>query len=120
MNNVQILGRLTNDPMITETKEHLKARITIAVDGTNEHTNFIPVVAWDKRAEMIEKYLKKGMKIAVTGAIYTYDYDKDGEKKYGIEITADHIDFCESKKTTEESSEEIEEKPKKGGYKRSK
>ena len=66
---------------------------------------------------MIEKYLKKGMKVAVTGAIYTYDYEKEGEKKYGIEIIADHIDFCESKKTSEEPAEE---KPKNGGYKRSK
>lgn len=116
MNSVHILGRLTNDPMMQETKEHLKARITIAVDGLNGHTNFIPVVAWDKRAEMIEKFLHKGTKIAVTGSIYTYDYEKDGEKKYGIEIVADHIDFCEKKETEEEPTEE---KPKKSGYKRS-
>lgn len=116
MNNVFIIGRLTSDPLITETKEHKKARITLAVDGYNDHTNFIPVTTWDARADMFEKYLAKGMRIAVTGELYQYEYEKDGQKRYAIEVIASHIDFCDSKKVSgevEEEEEEEEEPPKK-------
>lgn len=121
MNNVFIIGRLTSDPSITETKEHKKARITLAVDGYNGHTNFIPVTTFDARADMFEKYLIKGMRIAVTGELYQYEYEKDGQKRYAIEISASHIDFCDSKRVSEEVEEEEEEEedpPKKKTYRK--
>lgn len=106
MNIGIIMGRLTKDPEIktgkkqdgTETKV---ARFTVAVDGTKkDDTDFIPVVAFGKKAEVIEKFFKKGNKILLKGRIKTGSYtNKDGQKVYTTDIWLEELDFCESKKS---------------------
>jgi single-strand DNA-binding protein len=106
MNIGIIMGRLTKDPEIktgkkqdgTETKV---ARFTVAVDGTKkDDTDFIPVVAFGKKAEVIEKFFKKGNKILLKGRIKTGSYtNKEGQKVYTTDIWLEELDFCESKKS---------------------
>ena len=50
-------------------------------------------------AELIEKYLNKGDKIAVTGQLITKQYEKNGEKRLSFDILAENVDFLENKKT---------------------
>ena len=100
------MGRLTADPEVRTTQDGKQvARFTIAVDrrvarNANGHTeaDFIPVVAWEKRAEFADKYLHKGIKIAVTGRIQTGSYtDREGRKVYTTDIVAEELEFAESK-----------------------
>lgn len=100
-NKVLLTGRLTKDPEI-RTGNTQVARYTLAVDrrfsNSEEKTDFINIVAFGKSAEFAEKYLKKGMKIVVTGRIQTGSYtDKDGKKVYTTDIVAEDQEFCESK-----------------------
>ncbi len=79
------------------------ARYTIAVSRRFKRENepdvdFINCVSFGKPAELIEKYFKKGSKIAVTGRlqIRTYD-DAQGVRRWMTEVITDDIEFVESK-----------------------
>ena len=121
MNKVEITGRLTADPEVRYTQGQnplAVARFTVAVNRRYKKQNgpdadFIPVTAFGKLAEFVEKYFKKGMKAEVTGRIETDSYsNKEGKRVYTWGVTAEEIDFGESKNTSEKSAE----KPKTTGY----
>jgi single-strand DNA-binding protein len=82
------------------------ARYTLAVDrrfnrnANNDGNNadFIPCVCFGKTAEFVEKYLKKGTKMAVTGRIQTGSYtNRDGVKVYTTEVVVEDQEFAESR-----------------------
>ena len=107
MNKVILIGRLTKDVETRYSGEMAIARYTLAVDRKfkkegEKTADFISCVAFGKSGEFAEKYLKKGMKIAVTGRIQTGSYDdKDGKKVYTTDIVVEEHEFCESKGTQE-------------------
>lgn len=105
MNKVILIGRLTADPEVRFSQGENAlciARYRLAVnrrfkrDGEPE-ADFINCVAFGKQGEFAEKYLHKGMKIAVSGRIQTGSYEKDGVKHYTTDIVAEEHEFCESK-----------------------
>jgi single-strand DNA-binding protein len=112
MNKIVLLGNLVRDPELKrfegEGVEKCCAKFTVAVgrlyksaDGTIK-TDFIPVVIWGKRAEVIVKYMKKGDCISLSGSLRTRSYDdKDGNKKYIAEVIAEEFKFVGGKKNTE-------------------
>lgn len=103
MNKVILIGRLVADPNVTESQQGTTiARYRLAVDRPfkkdgQPSADFISCVAFGKGGEFAEKYLRKGVKIAVEGRIQTGDYEKDGEKRYTTDIVVDRHEFCESK-----------------------
>lgn len=77
-------------------------------DG-NKITEWHSIIAWEKLAELCEKYIKKGSELIVEGEISYRDYtDKDGVKKYFTEIICNGIEFCGKK--DEAKTEHQEEK----------
>lgn len=112
MNKIVLLGNLVRDPELKkfdgEGSEKCCAKFTVAVgrlyksaDGTIK-TDFIPVIIWGKRAEVIAKYMKKGDCISLSGSLRTRSYDdKDGNKKYIAEVIADEFKFVGGKKNNE-------------------
>lgn len=106
MNRVFLMGRLTHDPEIRKGENGSIARYTLAVDRmrqTPEQTaDFIRCVCFDKGADFAEKYLSKGLKIAVEGHIRTGSYtNKDGQKVTTTDVIVDRHEFAEKKKTEE-------------------
>ncbi len=106
MNKVQLSGRLTKDPEVRTTQGETPmtiARYNLAVDrrtkGNNEQTaDFISIVAFGKSGEFADKYLKKGMKIIVTGRIQTGSFkNKEGNTVYTTDVVAEEQEFCEKK-----------------------
>jgi len=109
MNRVILMGRLTRDPNISYSQggdNMAIARFTLAVDrrgrrqdGAEQQTaDFIGCVCFGRSAEFAEKYLRQGMKVAVTGRIQTGSYtDKNGQKVYTTDVVLDDIEFAESK-----------------------
>jgi single-strand DNA-binding protein len=105
MNKVVLLGRLTKEPdaRYTNTGKAVTS-ITLAVnrpyktkDGKQE-ADFIPVVIWDKAAELVGNSTKKGHRLLVEGRINTRNYDnKEGNKVYVTEVIADRVEFIEKK-----------------------
>ena len=109
MNSVVLIGRLTRDPDVRYTqsdKPMAIARYTIAVDRRGQKqegqsADFISCVAFGKGGEFAEKYLQKGMKIAVRGHIQTGSYtNREGQKVYTTEIVVDEHTFCESRQNS--------------------
>ena len=99
MNQFNGIGRLTKDPEVRATQTGKRvARYTLAIDRQGEGADFISCQTWEKGADFAEKYLKKGMKIGITGRIQTGSYDdKDGKKVYTTDIIVTQHYFCESK-----------------------
>lgn len=124
MNKVILIGRLTRDPDIryTQAAEPLAiARYTLAVDrrfqkrdntGNDQNADFIPCVAFGKLGEFAEKYLKQGIKIAITGRIQTGSYtNRDGQKVYTTDVVVEECEFAESKKNSENSDYQMPDRP---------
>jgi single-strand DNA-binding protein len=104
MNKVILMGRLTRDPELRTTPSGVSTcSFTIAVDRRYKsadgqtQADFISVVAWRQTAEFVSRYFQKGSMIAVQGSIQTGSYEKDGVRRYTVEISADNVSFCGSK-----------------------
>lgn len=94
MNNIILIGRITKDPELKYTNNGKgNARFTLAVQRNKEETDFINCVAWEKTAENIAEYFKKGSQIAVQGSIRTGSYEKDGRTVYTTDVWVYKFDF---------------------------
>ena len=106
LNKTILMGRLTRDPEVRSGNgdNSVVAQFTLAVDrryrkqGEEQQADFIRCVAFGKQAEFIEKYIKKGVKIVVTGRIQTGSYtNKDGQRVFTTDVVCEEIEFAESK-----------------------
>ncbi len=112
MNKASLIGRLTRDPELRTTSTGRNVcQFSIAVNRTftnasgEREADFINCVVWDKQAENLAKYQKKGNQIAVEGRIQTRNYDdKDGKKVYVTEVIAEEAYFADSKREGEANS----------------
>lgn len=102
MNSVQLIGRLTRDPQITYTENHMTiARFSLAIDrgkdrdGNDRGADFPGVVCFGKTAELVDKYVHKGRLVGVSGRIQTGSYEKDGQKVYTTDVVADRVEFLD-------------------------
>ena len=98
MNNVTLIGRMTRDPELRWNNDLAIVRFTVAINRMKEGADFIPVVAFGKRAETIEKYFHKGSQIGVQGRLQTGSYkDKDGNTRYTTDVILENFDFLDKK-----------------------
>lgn len=98
MNNVNICGRIANKFDLNEYgkgKEKTKViRFSVAVGRTEDITDFIPVKAFNKLAEVIDEHFSVGDQIIISGSINTGSYDNDdGDTVYTLDIVANRIEF---------------------------
>lgn len=102
MNKGSYSGRLTSDPIITQIGDRTKAIFRLAVDRNykdadgNRPTDFLDFNAWGQRAELVEKYFKKGYAIIIADASAKSESwtDKEtGEKKYRVVFEVNEIEF---------------------------
>ena len=94
MNTVVLSGRMAKDPELKYTSGgKANARFTLAVQRTKDEADFINCVAWEKTAETIVEYFKKGSQIAVQGSIRTGSYEKDGKTIYTTDVWVYKFDF---------------------------
>lgn len=94
MNNIVLIGRITKDPELKYTNNGKgNTRFTLAVQRNKDETDFINCVAWEKTAENIAEYFKKGSQIAVQGSIRTGSYEKDGRTVYTTDVWVYKFDF---------------------------
>ena len=118
-NKVQLIGNIGNDPKVAVLESGSKTvRFAMA---TNEYyknaqgekvqsTQWHNVVAWDKRAEVIEQYAHKGKEIAIEGKLVSRSYTNEMDVKvYVTEIVATEILLLGGKE-----SQEAESTPEKG------
>jgi len=113
MNKAILCGRLTRDPEVRYgDNQKAVARFSLAVDRRfareGEATaDFFNCTAFGKLAEVVEKYVTKGTKLIVVGRIQNDNYtNKEGQTVYSVQILVDELEFAESKRTQEGSSQQ--------------
>ena len=103
LNKAILNGRLTKAPELKQTNNGKSVcSSTIAVDRNRdrEKTDFIPIVAWGKTAEVVNQWFGKGDLITIVGRIEVRNYeDKNGNKRTATEIIAEEVLFGGSKST---------------------
>lgn len=99
MNKVILIGRLTSDPDYVKRDTTNTAKYTLAVDRRKkDEADFIRCTVFGKGADFAALYLKKGIKIAVTGHIQTGSYvNKDGQKVFTTDVIVEDQEFTERK-----------------------
>ena len=106
MNNVVLIGRLTSDPELKQNEKYTQCKFTLAVNRLKEGADFISCIAWNKQAELINKYLHKGNQVAIEGRIQTGSYEKDGVKHYTTDVIVQGLNFIGSKEPIAKGKEE--------------
>lgn len=105
MNKIHIIGNVVHTPEVRQTKSGtavcsfsvaVKRRFKNPATGDYD-TDFFEVQCWRQLAELCEKFLEKGKKVAVIGAMQSRDYEKDGVKKRIWELIADEVEFLTPK-----------------------
>jgi single-strand DNA-binding protein len=67
-------------------------------DGNDTTADFFNCTAFGRQGEFVEKYLKQGTKIVLTGRVQNDNYtNKNGEKVYSVKVLVDEIEFAERK-----------------------
>ena len=99
MNFVFLTGRLTRDPEIRYTNsKKAVASFSLAVHDGKDKAIFVNCVAWEKTAELLDQYFKKGDGIMVYGKLSVRQYEKDGQKRTATEVVASGIEFPMARK----------------------
>ena len=120
MNKVILMGRLTRDPEVRYSQgdsASAVARYTLAVDRRFKRdgeasADFINCVAFGRAAEFAERYLRQGVKIAVTGRIQTGSYtNRDGVKVYTTDVVIEEQEFAESKAASASNNADFQPSP---------
>jgi single-strand DNA-binding protein len=101
MNKITIIGNVCAKPELRYTQTNKAVcSFTVAVNRRrqagqeNPETDFFRVSAWEKQAEICVKYLDKGSKVAVIGAVSCRTYQaNNGETRASLEVQAHEIEF---------------------------
>jgi single-strand DNA-binding protein len=116
INKVILIGNLGKDPEVKYTPSGLPvAKFSLATgerykdkDGQwQERTEWHNIVAWQRLAEIVGEYVKKGSKLYIEGRIHTNSWEdkQSGEKKYRTEIVASDLVLLSGRGEGAESGE---------------
>ena len=105
MNKILLMGRLTKDPELRYTQGGTAvASFTLAVNRSFANQNgereadFINCVAWQKAAEFVANYFKKGQQMALEGRLQVRSYDdNNGQRRWVTEVVTEKAEFVGSK-----------------------
>lgn len=100
MNKSFLIGNLTRDPELKTTASGVQVcTFTIAVNGKKDtDPQFFRCTAWRQLAENCQRFLAKGRKAAVVGAVTLNTYKKaNGEQGASLEVNADEVEFLSPK-----------------------
>jgi single-strand DNA-binding protein len=111
INNVTLTGFLGATPELkysTSGVGYTRVNLSVSRPKKKEQekadTDWIPILAFGKRAEVIAQYFEKGSQIGIEGHIQTGSYEKDGVKHYTFEIVVDNFHFLDRKAKSENKS----------------
>lgn len=114
MNKIILIANICNDLEIKESGENKILSFNVAVKRKFKNKNeeyesdFIRVKCFNQRAIFVEKYFKKGSKIVIEGHLQSSTWeDEQGIKHYSLDVIADEVEFCGSKKENNNEPENV-------------
>ncbi|MBM3453591.1 MAG: single-stranded DNA-binding protein [Bacteroidetes bacterium] len=105
INVVALAGNAVGDPTVRLTNSGKKvATFRLAVNNplSEKEVLFIDVDTWEKQAEFVEKFVKKGNLLSVVGRLKQDTWEKDGQKRSSISVITERINFVNSGKKKDE------------------
>ena len=113
INKCFISGNLTRDPEMRATQSGTQIlSFGVAVNDRRRNPqsgewedvpNFIDCVVFGKRADALQRFLTKGMKVAIEGKLRWSQWEKDGQKRSKIEVIVDEVEFLAGQQKAESS-----------------
>ena len=107
VNKVILVGNLGNDPEVRYMPNgNAVANVSLATSDTwkdkntgeqQEKTEWHRVVFFNRLAEIVEQYVKKGSKLYIEGRLQTRSWEQDGVKRYTTEIVANEMQMLDSR-----------------------
>ncbi len=116
-NSVHLIGRPGSDPEIRTFGDRKNARFSLATNDKHYNdkmelvtdTQWHHVVAWGKTAEQVERFVRKGLLMAVEGKLQNRTYeDKDKNKRQITEVLIDEFMLVEKMSNDEEQKNDAE------------
>lgn len=114
MNTAALIGRLTKDielKYLSGDDPVAVANFSIAVDRPKKRgqekpdVDFIPIAVFGRPAENCEKYLSKGMKVAILGRIQVdRTEDKQGNTRIYTKVVANNVEFIDYRQKDDASA----------------
>jgi single-strand DNA-binding protein len=99
-NKVILVGRPTKNAEYDETYNRSRFSLAVSRNDKNKNTDFIPIVAWDKLADVVKQHVTKGKLLLVEGELHIDKYQSNiGENKYFTSVKMTKLKFLESKKS---------------------
>ena len=113
LNRIILMGRLTKDPELRQTKNDTPvAGFSLAVErnyikkGETREVDFFDIVAWKGQAEFVSKYFTKGQLVCVEGRLQRRSWtDNDNKTRYAYEVIAESIHFAGFNKNNGQNNE---------------
>lgn len=115
-NRVVLVGRITKDPELRKTQSQQISYVmfTLAVNKKfnqqQDNADFISCVAWDKKAEFLSNYIKKGALLIVEGRLQTRKYEASDGVRVITEVICDDVQPLEKieQRTSKQNMESLE------------
>lgn len=109
MNQVNLMGNVTKDIELQEAAtgtKYVQFRIAVHTRSEKANANFIDIVAFNKQAEILSQYVKKGSRICIEGHLTDSQYiDYEGNKRNTLKVILDHFEFADTKKEVADQEE---------------
>lgn len=119
-NCAQLLGSVGKDPEVKDINGTKYATFTLATNETYKdrngekqtNTEWHTIVCWRNTADIVERFVKKGMQLFVVGKIKTRSWDdQSGNKRYVTEIVADSVLMLGKKEDSSRPAPRQEQRP---------
>ena len=121
INKVILIGNLGADPEVRYTQSGspvcsfriaCSEKYKDASGNMQENTEWVPIVAWGKLAEICSQYLHKGSRVYIEGKLQTRKWqDKEGGTRYTTEIVAREMKMLDSKKDGQQQNQQWQPQP---------
>lgn len=118
VNVVSISGNLGRDPELKATRSGMQTlRLSVCVNTRvkrngewEDRPNWVRVTFFGQRAESLERYLRKGDHVTISGHLSQSTWEtKEGEKRSSLEVIGDDIDFSGNRGKSPEPPAEVED-----------
>jgi single-strand DNA-binding protein len=97
VNNLTIIGRLTEDPPEPRTTKsgHRVLDLRVAINRPKRHTVFVDVTCWDRTADNAARYLAKGSQVGITGELDQDEWTdaESGQVRRRLYVRAERVEF---------------------------
>ena len=111
MNKVLLIGNITKDLELKKTQTGKSVLEFSLATNDNKVAKFHECKAWEKTAELVAQYCRKGSKICVEGKVWYDEYEKEGRKMKSKYVLVSSVEFLDRQEKTE-AKRTLETRPK--------